>query len=441
MTCQYGIIDRYNNIAIKDNENIDYSKDWKLNYPDQTLKYHIGICYDTVALTKYILDTYYKNTQYKIYFSCSYRNFMDSNYNDSTHTFLIYKDEDNLWKWIEGSWQNYKNNNIFYANYSDLVNYIGIKLSNQSQLDQLIFQIKQFPNYGSNMDQFQHLILQNDITKYIKYDLSIANIQNDFVYHGDRNNWNILKGQFVNKWNQQENAIFVSPFKGIASCFTVDTKFILKQLEQQLNGRLQSLNFGYSLWNSNYENLTKIHNKIEILMNIPYFETIKGNCTGYLYKIDMKDYYNKYHKFNKNKNSDVEFCIEGNVNYIDKIKLNVEYTVKPSFDQIERHGYATLIKNYERPYSLQQIKEKYSDNVYQKLKNDEVHSWRATTGIELIHKEPDLKQQTRIFYNWMNMSEQMKQNSDKKSIEMFGISNLEHNQLIMKQWSSIAKNK
>ena len=45
---------------------------------------------------------------------------------------------------------------------------------------------------------------------------------------------------------------------------------------------------------------------------------------------------------------------------------------------------------YDPPYTLQQIADKYPAEVYRELANDPVHSWRANTGIELIHKEPDL---------------------------------------------------
>lgn len=50
------------------------------------------------------------------------------------------------------------------------------------------------------------------------------------------------------------------------------------------------------------------------------------------------------------------------------------------------------------------------------------------TGIELIHKEPTLSELLRIRKkNWDLMSkEQKKMISDKKSIELFGLTNKEH---------------
>ena len=60
------------------------------------------------------------------------------------------------------------------------------------------------------------------------------------------------------------------------------------------------------------------------------------------------------------------------------------------------------------------------------LANDPVHKWRAETGIELIHKEPTEEELDRIWKNWQLMPQNMKDISDKKSIEMFGCTNAEH---------------
>ena len=81
---------------------------------------------------------------------------------------------------------------------------------------------------------------------------------------------------------------------------------------------------------------------------------------------------------------------------------------------------------YDPPYTLQQIKANYPENIYVKLANDPVHRWRAETGIELINKEPTEEELDRIWKNWQLMSQNMKDISDKKSIELFGCTNAEH---------------
>ena len=85
-----------------------------------------------------------------------------------------------------------------------------------------------------------------------------------------------------------------------------------------------------------------------------------------------------------------------------------------------------LNAQYEPPYTLQQIKEKYPEVVYLKLANDPVHRWRAETGIELIHKEPTEEELDRIWENWQLMTDEMKEESDIKSLELFGCTNEQH---------------
>ena len=83
-------------------------------------------------------------------------------------------------------------------------------------------------------------------------------------------------------------------------------------------------------------------------------------------------------------------------------------------------------KKYDRPYSLNEIKEKYGDKLFKQLTKDPTHKWRAETGIELIHKEPNLKELKRIWKNWNNMSKKQKELSDKKSLELFNKTNKQH---------------
>jgi hypothetical protein len=57
---------------------------------------------------------------------------------------------------------------------------------------------------------------------------------------------------------------------------------------------------------------------------------------------------------------------------------------------------------------------------------DAAHAWRMQTGIELLHKEPTLEEQQRIYQNWLQMSDEQKEESDKKSVELFGKTNLDN---------------
>lgn len=84
---------------------------------------------------------------------------------------------------------------------------------------------------------------------------------------------------------------------------------------------------------------------------------------------------------------------------------------------------------YERPYTTEEIKKFYPDKTGTLLK-DPVHRWRAETGIELIHKEPTREEQERIWKNWNEMTDDMKKESDTKSLELFGKDNAAHHREI-----------
>jgi len=88
---------------------------------------------------------------------------------------------------------------------------------------------------------------------------------------------------------------------------------------------------------------------------------------------------------------------------------------------------------YQRPYNIEEIKKNYPDKAEQLL-NDPAHLWRAETGIELIHKEPTMDEQERIWKNWNEMTDEMKNKSNEKSIELFGKNNATHNEEIMRDW-------
>lgn len=89
---------------------------------------------------------------------------------------------------------------------------------------------------------------------------------------------------------------------------------------------------------------------------------------------------------------------------------------------------------YDPPYNAEQIKKNYGIELYNKLKKDEVHRWRMETGIELIHKEPSKKELERIWKNWQLMSDDMKEKSDKKSIELFGVDNKTNYERLIKEY-------
>ncbi|MCX6719057.1 MAG: hypothetical protein NTZ38_01630 [Candidatus Taylorbacteria bacterium] len=89
-----------------------------------------------------------------------------------------------------------------------------------------------------------------------------------------------------------------------------------------------------------------------------------------------------------------------------------------------------------RPYNSKEIRENYPERA-EALLSDPAHSWRAETGIELVHKEPTLEEQKRIWENWNEMDEEMKKRSDEKSIELFGMDNAAHHDILIREWGRV----
>ena len=89
---------------------------------------------------------------------------------------------------------------------------------------------------------------------------------------------------------------------------------------------------------------------------------------------------------------------------------------------------------YDPPMTAVQISATYSEELYSKLVADPAHRWRMETGIEIIHREPSLNEQWRIYKNWLLMSDDQKEQSDAKSLELFGKTNLQHHAEIVKSY-------
>ena len=119
-----------------------------------------------------------------------------------------------------------------------------------------------------------------------------------------------------------------------------------------------------------------------------------------------------------------------------KTKPFHEYkSVTPIVDPIK----VKAAEAYEPPYTIEQIRKVYGDDVADRLSKDPVHKWRAETGIELIHKEPDLDELKRIIANWKLMSDAQKKLSDEKSMELFKVKNDEHGKQLLEEYEKEAQ--
>ena len=157
--CKYGIVDTSTgSLRGKTHTHTtekDYYNHWKLLSPDETIKHKCGVCYDTVLVSKSVFDRL--GIKYKLYFA--YSNQDEKGNPTYTHTFAIYQDGD-TWRWIEGSWGQFKKNDFSSSNSDELVSRIGKELANAHGVPQQILVLNSYPRPGVTMKEFHHTILK-----------------------------------------------------------------------------------------------------------------------------------------------------------------------------------------------------------------------------------------------------------------------------------------
>ena len=95
-----------------------------------------------------------------------------------------------------------------------------------------------------------------------------------------------------------------------------------------------------------------------------------------------------------------------------------------------------LYKYYGKEKTLQIVGKDWKDPKKEKKTSSvgqQAHAWRCLTGLELVHPEPSLEEQIRVYKNWNKMLPQMKKISDKKCKELYGCPNEENYKKIMKE--------
>lgn len=129
---------------------------WRLGTPEQTISSEVGNCYDTVAISREYLKKA-KGIQFRTFWmTLANSKFTGETYTEApTHTFLIYWDTDDQWKWLEGSWGPYKNNNWNSKNPKDLIKWIGTAMANMEKTDVTVYELNGYPKYGCDMLEFE----------------------------------------------------------------------------------------------------------------------------------------------------------------------------------------------------------------------------------------------------------------------------------------------
>lgn len=152
---KYGLRDPKTNKPWRDTHDSttenDYNTQWRLATPEQTIKCGVGNCYDTVAISREYLKKA-KKIQTRTFFMVPTRGkFFD----EPTHTFLIYWDTDDYWKWLEGSWGPFKHNDWQTKDPKELIKWIGTAMANMEKTEITVYELSTYPKYGCSMPEFE----------------------------------------------------------------------------------------------------------------------------------------------------------------------------------------------------------------------------------------------------------------------------------------------
>lgn len=156
------------NKIYKQNNNIELDeilpsfKKCKILSIQQQFKYNIAMCEDTVFLTKYYFDLW--NIQYKIFFQSivKYNDYKNGIQNDKTHIFILYKQK-NIWYWLQGSCNKFKNNMLKNKNPYILANNILYELEKENKCKCYLRQIFNYPNIPISFIQLYKKLFEENL--------------------------------------------------------------------------------------------------------------------------------------------------------------------------------------------------------------------------------------------------------------------------------------
>lgn len=154
----------------------------------------------------------------------------------------------------------------------------------------------------------------------------------------------------------------------------------------------------------------------------------------------LQDVANQWWRYDKNSDILEVRMMDKYITGVDNWGLAKEcykYPVEYTFDISDNNFESEVPEEFDPPYNEEQIKANYGDETYQRLIDDPAHAWRMKTGLELIHKEPEKTELKRIWGNWLLMTPEQKEESDKKSIELFGKTNAENFAELIKEYSEL----
>jgi len=134
--------------------------------PEKQIRNMVGTCYDTVGLSAYYLTRW--KIPYRMYFVNTRKEYDKEKgiWDDPTHLFLIYQNEDKQWVWLEGSWGSYKGSHKPWDNPGELVHDIVDKLRADNGNHLFCRLVHKYPGFNLTIHDFYQLLIQDSVLEF-----------------------------------------------------------------------------------------------------------------------------------------------------------------------------------------------------------------------------------------------------------------------------------
>lgn len=417
----------------KDDDECKFYKNYRLQSPSMLSKTKVGVCWDQTELER----SWFNYNEY--IFMVFYIEINDKD-NCPSHTFLVYETEYG-YNWFEHSWEDQRGIHEYKTISACIKDVIQKHQNYANDVDSPvnIYKMPSPPKYGCTCQEFMDYA-------HTQPEVNIGNnekIINSFAFERYDNISELPDTLYFASPNklsgtikvESDKGLFLTPYKGIASMFCIDRSQIMRHYIRnylKTNKRIYSnYNISYAEWDLPDNQLMQPLSRVHMIHNIPSItSTDEGDSLGYIHEIDISSIKNDLELYvTGDANREVVYKGQCELPILNATEHEVHWSIEyKNTDGIDDGSITVAIENdvYDPPLSY--------DKLPDHLKNDPVHSWRAKTGIELIHKEPTIEELERIWKNWNLMTDDQKRISDEKSIELFGIDNTTHYWRLVKEY-------
>jgi hypothetical protein len=424
---KYGMYNTKHHKVLYGNELFDYidsdnTQEFLLQIPSNVIMNQVGTCYDTanyiIHRLRNMSPEYHIDRCHIIFYEYPYHRDPSQT---QTHTAAIYRISALSDKWV-------------HVEYSDNPNR-GVRVLDT--IDDVFIMKPIFVNWDA--PTFDKPITSDDYYYMCRFSDDIPT--RDSIVTERYDMWNLPDIMYFAspaELDEIHGPVFLSPYIGIASMFIIPRSAIMRQhISDEIGLPIVQTNYNleYAEWKLPDEELTSPLDVVHVTHNIRSIKSIKvGKSSGYIYTIDVSDIKDQLNLFKtSNPNRELVYNGKEQLKVVDKMEHTVDWELSYSEENAGRSGHGSYRTRYNDQIHESALYEPPMKELPKHLENDPVHKWRADNGIELVHKEPSMKELQRIWKNWNLMTAEQKRLSDNKSKELFGMTNLENYKKLLQE--------